>query len=47
MKTMLEMRICRIIEMAGWFQLADFSNGGGKNFGLLSFRETLGFVLFS
>ena len=36
------MRIWKIIEVAGWFQLADFSKGGGKNFGLLSFTETLG-----
>jgi len=47
MKTMEEMRICWIIELAGWFQLADFSSGGGKNFGLLSFTETLWIVLFS
>ena len=46
MNKMEEMRICWIIELAGWFQLADFSSGGGKNFGLLSFTETLGFILF-
>ena len=47
MKTRHEMKICMIIELAGLFQLADFSIGGGKNFGLLSFTETLGFILFS
>ena len=41
------MKICMMIEFAMWFQLADFSTGGGKNFGLLSFTETLGFILLS
>ena len=47
MKTRHEMKICMMIEFAMWFQLADFSTGGGKNFGLLSFKETLGFILLS
>ena len=36
-----EIKVCRINESAGLFQLDEFSKSVGKNFGLLSVTEVL------